>query len=468
MRHELLCARRCRLPFRPVIRLVASALLIAGIAAGQSSALAAPQAASVSSESQWNARVRWLAANSFPVRSIDPEDADFSDLQFLREIIGKARVVQLGDQTHGDGATIYARGRLIRFLHEQMGFDVLAWESGFFTCEEMNEAIRSDTPIEEAIRQGLHPISAQSGMLLPLFRYIRSTFNTERPLRQTGLDIQDFLGDPRSFPAALRRLSGRIDSVDRELASPAERQAFEAIVSTAGRNLTPTPDERRDRQDAIARVRERLKMKSTAAGNSQTMLLLERALDNLASLEELSSLDQRADPPVWKLYRDKKLGENLLWLLNRYYRGQKLIVLVGGGHAAHDIGGLYAQAEKSSFTSYRTMGDIVHENLGRALYTIQFAAYQGQFGSPFQGPRPLSPPRAGSLEDLWHRTGRPYAFLDLRSLPAEHWLRGPVFARPFAYTEQEAIWRDHFDAFFYTDVMFPSSQAGSVPDGVKK
>ncbi|HYZ84469.1 MAG TPA: erythromycin esterase family protein, partial [Bryobacteraceae bacterium] len=241
-----------------------------------------------------------------------------------------------------------------------------------------------------------------------------------------------------------------------------------AIVNTTGRNLKPTPDERRERQDAIARVKGRLRVTSAAAGNPRTILLLEKALDNLSSLQELSLLDQEADPPVWKLYRDKKMGENLLWLLNRYYRGQKIIVLVGGGHAAHDIGALYAQAEKSSFTDYRTMGDIVHEHLGRDVYTIQFAAYEGQFGNPFQRPRPLAPARVGSLEDLWHRTGRRYAFLDVRSLLADHWLRRPVFARPFAYTEQEATWGDHFDAFLYTDVMFPSSRAGSVPEGVKK
>ncbi len=438
--------------------IIAGLIVMAGLSVAQT-----PSVGTSARDSELDARVKWLADNSFPVRSIDPEDDDFSDLQFLKKTIRQARVVQLGDQTHGDGATIYARARLIRFLHEEMGFDVLAWEGGFFTCEEMNEAINSDIPIEQAIRQGLHPISAQSGLLLPLFRYIRATFATDRPLRQTGLDIQDFVGDPQSFPAALRRLSSKIDSVDPALASPAERQAFEAIVNTTGRNLRPTPDERTERQDAIARVRARLKGISAAAGNSRTILLLEKALDNLSSLQELSLLDQKADPPIWKLYRDKKLGENLLWLLNRYYRGQKLIVLVGGGHAAHDIGALYAQAEKSNFTDYRTMGDIVHEYLGRDVYTIQFAAYEGNFGNPFQRPRPLPRPRTGSLEDLWHRGGSRYAFLDLRSVPADHWLRRPVYARPLAYVEQETIWRDHIDGLFYTDVMFPSSRDGSVP-----
>src|SRR5687767_13577809 len=91
--------------------------------------------ASQTAEVELTAPAKWLATHSVPVRSIDPDDDDFSDLQFLKRTIGNARVVQLGDQTHGDGATIYARGRLVRFLHEQMGFDVLAWEGGFFDCE---------------------------------------------------------------------------------------------------------------------------------------------------------------------------------------------------------------------------------------------------------------------------------------------------------------------------------------------
>jgi len=416
-----------------------------------------------------DAKAKWLADNSHPVRSIDPDDDDFRDLQFLKKTIGNARVVQLGDQTHGDGATIYARSRLIRFLHQQMGFDVLVWEGGFFDCEQMNEAIVSEMPIERVARQGLHPISAQSGLLRPLFRYVRSTFQTERPLRQSGLDVQDFLGDPSEPGASLSRLMKRIDDIDAEMVSLAERVVFEAIVNSATRGVEASASERQERQRAVTGVLARLTARTGV--DSRETLVLAKALENLISLDEMALRQQSADPaskiPAGSLYRDQKMGETLLWLMNRLYRGRKLIVAVGGGHAAHRIGALYAEAEKSSFKDYRTMGDVIHEQLGRDVYTIQFAAYQGQYGAPSRPVKTLATPRPGSLEDLWHTADSRYAFLDLRSVPQGHWLRGPIAARPFGYTEQEATWADHFDAFFYTDRMFPSSRDGSVPEGVK-
>src|SRR5262249_24603315 len=76
------------------------------------------------------------------LRTLDPDDTDFSDLRPLRALIRDASIVILGEQTHGDGTTFKAKVRLLRYLHEQLGFDVLAWESGEFDCEMMNRAIK--------------------------------------------------------------------------------------------------------------------------------------------------------------------------------------------------------------------------------------------------------------------------------------------------------------------------------------
>ena len=42
--------------------------------------------------------------------------------------------MQLGESGHGVREFNLAKVRLIRFLHEEMGFDVLAFESGLFEC----------------------------------------------------------------------------------------------------------------------------------------------------------------------------------------------------------------------------------------------------------------------------------------------------------------------------------------------
>ncbi len=52
-------------------------------------------------------------------------DDDFSDLAPLAAAIGDARIVQLGETTHGDGAAFLAKVRLVKFLHQHHGFDVL-------------------------------------------------------------------------------------------------------------------------------------------------------------------------------------------------------------------------------------------------------------------------------------------------------------------------------------------------------
>jgi hypothetical protein len=68
---------------------------------------------------------------------------------------------------------------------------------------------------------------------------------------------------------------------------------------------------------------------------------------------------------------------------------------------------------------------------------------------------------------LFHAAGRAYALVDFRSLPEQHWLRGPVISRPLGYAPMSSDWTRNFDAMIFTDVMFPNTPAGTVPAGVK-
>jgi erythromycin esterase len=82
------------------------------------------------------ARVAWLKQHVAPLRTIDPNDEDFADLEPIRQAIGDNRIVMISEQSHGDGATFYPRTRLNKILHQKCEFDVLAFESGLYDCRQ--------------------------------------------------------------------------------------------------------------------------------------------------------------------------------------------------------------------------------------------------------------------------------------------------------------------------------------------
>jgi len=41
----------------------------------------------------------------------------------------------LGEQSHGEATTYETKIKLIKFLHQEMDFDILAIESGFYDCK---------------------------------------------------------------------------------------------------------------------------------------------------------------------------------------------------------------------------------------------------------------------------------------------------------------------------------------------
>jgi erythromycin esterase len=405
-------------------------------------------------------RSNWLKKYALSVRSIDPADDDFADLMPLRDFIGDARVVQLGEQSHGDGAAFHAKARLIRFLHEKMGFDVVAWESGLLDCRLADAALRAGSSAREVAQRGIFPIWSAGKHIEPAFEYLKATQATESPIAFCGFDCQ-FSAVPVEQATAF--VFDFFDRLDPKLLPNEQRTKISTLIQRlrdgAGQGSALQS------VDEIERLLKVLDEQSSAAfrahGPRETEFM-RRILKNLITLSTMQQELGKTAPEATNR-RDAAMAENLVWLANDYYAGRKIIVWAASFHLMHDAPGIIPVDNKS--LNYKTtvpMGHIVKQKLGPAVYTIAFTAFSGKAGNPFHGSHALTPAAKDSLEDRLHAAGFDHALVDLRSLPDSEggaWLKDELVARPLGYAPTRAKWPNHFDAIFFCDVMFPNTPA---------
>lgn len=413
-------------------------------------------------------RVEWLKQTGLAVRTIDPNDDDFADLMPLIDKIGEARVVALGEQSHGDGAVFLAKDRLVRFLHQKMGFDVLAWESGMFDCRRIDRALRAGDAPEAAWPKGIFPIWGASRHVLPVLYYAASTLASDRRLELAGFDCQFSSNESaRRYPEAVQAFFDRAGSTP---LPPAVRDQVDWMVEQLGQSKPGGSEERvkaaREAVQSLIRVIDEKHPVLSRIHSRREIVFIKRTLENLLIYDQTHRAD-RNDPTAGNL-RDQRMGENLAWLANVYYPDRKIIAWAASYHLMREAPSVKFVQGPRTYDSTVTMGQVAHEMLKDDYYSVMFTAYDGSAGNPFMDPFELKIPADDSLEGLFHQTKMPYAMLDFRSARGKPaWLFQPLVARPLGYTPMEASWPNVFDAVFYIQTMFPSTRDGQVPANVR-
>jgi erythromycin esterase len=414
------------------------------------------------------ARIAYLKKRAISIRSIDPEDGHIADLEPLREVIGNRRIVMLGEITHGDGATFAAKIRLIKFLHERMGFDVLAFESGFYDMRRAWSALRAGEDPVKAVSSSLFEDWSASRQTRPLWSYIAERLKTNQPLELTGFDMQftgsasrayllqdfsDYLaraGLPSDAAGAASRVTDALALVLKDPGFIQDGSGFKRVK----------PEEQAAALNAHRALGEALGLlhPSDEPGLVERDFWIQFLKSSAAFLElswrvHLESLDKTVLDWAFNL-RDRQMGENFIWLAKRAYPMRKIIVWAATSHIIR---------HRNFFTSLNdpitSMGDWIDKTMGPEVYTLGFAAYKGRWGSVVMSePTEVIPAAPNSLEDLFFSAGFEYAWVDFRNLAADGaWLREPLSCRPLGYKPMIADWTRIMDGIFFIKEMFPST-----------
>jgi erythromycin esterase len=407
----------------------------------------------------------WLAAHARAIRTVDPQDEDFADLEPIAAAIGKARVVQLGEPSHNAGTCFAAKARLIKFLHQRLEFDVVVWESGIYDVGLVDAGLRAGEDPVAAAQRGILRNWSGSEECRPLFEYVQKNHTTSRPLAMAGFDcaltspFANLATELRKFarlPAdqglqrdAVASVEELIQAFDRMTRYSEARDVLYATLTHASGDARKQASDQWERDTGAALRPDGAMLERFTASRVRLAELLrtnEREFAHASDARRagfmrriVESLAVRADnlyerfgsdaPPeadgglAAQNRRDACNADNLRWLIEHGYRGRKLIVWA---HNAHVMNAYYeAPAWKTvrldaAPNTMKPHGVFLADWLGRDLYTIGFTAHEGEDGWKGLGASPIPAAREESLEGRLRKLGHPYAFLDLEKA------RGPL------------------------------------------
>jgi erythromycin esterase len=379
---------------------------------------------------------RWLDGNTSAIRSFDPTDTDFRDLEPFGRAIGDARIVMLGEQTHGEGNVFSLRTRLVKYLHEVKGFDVLAFESGLFDVDRIWERAQGGRGIASQAPGNIFFMYSKTTEVRPLFAYLDAQRSTPRPLEFAGIDCQHTGGLSqqelvRDLAAHLRkvgstlpdsehwptfaRLTDQLIRMDRTPPASTDRAAWDNVIATAKRST----------DGFWARI--------VAGIENQGRRYWDDAPDHT---------------------RSALMGENIVWLAESRFPGQKMVVWAATPHLARGLPSWPANA-----------GSVVVKRFGRDAYVVQFAGYQGSIVSFTDlSTQKLPTPADNAVESHWHRARVAVGFADSRKLPP-HATASTMTQHLWGYNTPlpAAQWTALWDGTFFLDTITPVTSAPDAP-----
>lgn len=403
---------------------------------------------------------KWANDHAYSLSSIQPETFNgqkipankFDDLEMLKPLLHDKRIVFLGESSHGVAQFNLAKTRLIQFLHQDMGYNVLAFESGMGNVMNAQGQIDKQAALQ-TMKDAIFGVW-WTEETLPLFDYAKSTQATEQPLLLTGFDIQqqgaftngDWLQNPK--------LAQQFNEAEKQLAewsSGKDLKGYQKVKATI--------------IDVYKQVKSQIQIKekelqAAYPKEPHIVKLMDRTLaDRIRLADEYIELTIQSNIDIEQNniesflqtmeWRDQAMMENLLWLAEEVYPTEKFIVWAHNDHirkAQSDVMG--------SPYPVKLMGERLPDIYKKYSYVLGLYMTSGETANNMGEPMAVLPPVKGSIEDILSSTNKPYTFIDLRNRQNERgnsWMFEPRLSYSWGMIQESLVPRDQYDGILLID-----------------
>jgi erythromycin esterase len=323
-------------------------------------------------------------------------DEDPKQLAAVGAAIGNARIVGMGEGTHGSSEFFAFKNRLFKYLVEQKGFTVFAIEAAWGGGMAVDRYVKGGPGTAEQAVASLEFWTWNTPEVLDLVRWMRAYNAAPGPhatLSFAGFDMQNPIA-----PANYVR-----DFLSQHGDAPQAQSALECVAplvvaKTLGKKDAAGPKACRQKVAALSAP-------IAAAQTAPDVSTAQEALTNV-----LQYLDAYAGTAMY-VARDRDMAANVEWLASVKDPSQKIALWAHNGHIA----------VRGTDASYPTMGSFLRTKFGANYYAIGQTFSSGTVRGVVtkQGLQAVTvPARANdSIAALFAPLGG-VGFLDLRSLPA--------------------------------------------------
>lgn len=288
----------------------------------------------------------------------------FRDLRILKRVLKNKPVVLLGEFSHGAKEINLLKNRMIKYLHEKQGYNVLLLESGIGEVF-MIDLTRQDWSADQMLKAGL------TGPWRTMeYRRLMQYAKLKKGLKLGGIDVQR---TGTHFRNIINGLLAEIQ-VDVERYASLEQRYGELGRIMRNRQNKPNPRMAQtkdslvnDYQLLLGTVQAR-RDQLLKRWNDRSLRLICRTIENrIAYLRYYYQFKLDNDYRRRFAVRDSLMAANALWFMEELFPNEKVIISAHNYHVAR-----YNEREL-------VMGEILHQKLGPRMYSIGFFGEQGRY-----------------------------------------------------------------------------------------
>jgi len=346
-------------------------------------------------------------------------DKDNAEFNWINNVIGNSRIVMLGEQDHGDATAFEVKARLVKYLHEEMGFNVLAFESDFYQINQINDIfINNKISLDELKNNALWDFWTKDKNIQEFYHYLENCNKTNNPIFLTGFDCQftNWRRDKYFLKNYLHYIIELNDQfVSAELKSILEKTITDLFTKPYNHEY---PNEQK--VDFLRVLTKLIELKEyNSSKNNQNL----QDLKNLKGHVNYKWSDRKNRT----LIRDQQMFENFKWLYENKFKGEKVIIWAHNGHIPKDYTSVISkediiEMEKEGFSMNfigNLMGELLYREYGNEIYSVGFISYSGEYSNKayqynFQASKEIVS-EENSLEYLINSMNTNYGFINLRN-----------------------------------------------------